>query len=252
MGLIFIVTFNIMQRRIQIEKETALLKDFEVKNSFYVEARKYAHDIRSPLSAFSAIAYSLKATHPDQVALINSALSKISDLTETFLNEIKGRSTTTEIEKQRIKLPELKHLILEELEQKKFEYKSVKSGRVKIEFEENFTSNSSDFKIPSKIAIKRILSNIINNAIESIAEDGSIRVKILESKNMALISVIDTGSGIPEEIVNTLGKKTITTKENGNGFGVYDSAVALQSIGGKLEFSSSQKGTTFTLKLPIL
>lgn len=251
-GWALIVTFNVLQRKIRNQKEAALLKDFEVKNSFYIEARKYAHDIRSPLSAFNAIAFSLKATHPDQVALINSALSKISELTDSFLNEIKRKSTPTKTQEQTITLPKLKHLILEEVAQKKIEHDAVKEGNIKIDFEDHFTNTNSHVKIPSEIAIKRIISNITNNAIESIDGTGSVKIQLIESGTTTLISIKDTGSGIPEKIIKSLGKKTVTTKLNGNGFGVYDSSVSLQSIGGKLEFSSTQEGTTFTLKLPIL
>ncbi len=249
LGWISIVTLNVFRQKLIKEKETSLLKEFEIKNYFFVEARKYAHDIRSPLSAFNAIAFSLKASHPEQVSLMNLALQKISALTDSFLEVVKKNSGEFSLGNHTTTYQNLIKLLSEEIDLKKFEYKSITQSKVQIFLESSTSNKNYQYRIPSEIGIRRIVSNLINNAIESIPDSGSVVIHLKDNEEAVAINICDNGPGIPNDILKKLGKKIISTKPNGNGIGIYDAALVLKKVGGKLSITSSNSGTTCSLML---
>ena len=68
-----------------------------------------------------------------------------------------------------------------------------------------------------------------------------------------LIIISDTGPGIPENILTDFGKMQMqSTKDKGNGLGVYQAKKAVEDHGGIFEvLSDSQNGTKITLKFPL-
>ena len=69
------------------------------------------------------------------------------------------------------------------------------------------------------------------------------------------ILVIDSGIGISEQVKKDLfkpyGKGTYTNNFLGSGLGLNISSQIVETMGSKLEYESSQKGTLFWFKLPI-
>ncbi len=112
----------------------------------------------------------------------------------------------------------------------------------------------------SKDAIKQILINLLKNSAEAMTQGGRAIVRTQsqppeeESGGGIIITVADTGPGIPESVLKNLYQPFVTTKQNGNsGLGMSIIKKAVDEIGGKLYCSSSaEDGTTFTIHLPAL
>ena len=66
------------------------------------------------------------------------------------------------------------------------------------------------------------------------------------------VEVIDTGVGISGDNLTRIFSHGFTTKKNGQGFGLYSSALAASEMGGTLGVRSDGVGTgaTFTVELP--
>jgi len=101
--------------------------------------------------------------------------------------------------------------------------------------------------------LRRVLDNLVKNAIESIPEDrGIVRIGIAipNRANLLMITVSDTGTGIPEG--RDVFRLFETTKPDGTGVGL---AVAKQIVGahgGGIRFASNNPhGTIFTVELPL-
>lgn len=101
--------------------------------------------------------------------------------------------------------------------------------------------------------IFQVISNLLSNAIK-FTEKGEVVVVLDEKDNQAIVSVIDTGSGIPPEIYPNLFTKFVTKSEKGTGLGLYISKSIVEAHGGKIwaEKNGDSKGAKFIFSLPIL
>jgi signal transduction histidine kinase len=100
--------------------------------------------------------------------------------------------------------------------------------------------------------IRRALTNLINNAIQAMPEGGELELFAVKTENKAVITVSDTGKGIPEEIKPKLFTPLVTTKAKGQGLGLAVVKRLVEALGGSITFESQEgKGTTFTINLPL-
>ncbi len=98
--------------------------------------------------------------------------------------------------------------------------------------------------------------NLLDNAIEfTKKEDGKITIFLKKtiSNNEALVSVIDAGIGINQDILRTLFNKFATRSKKGTGLGLYLSKKIVEAHGGKIwaENNKDGKGATFSFTLPL-
>ena len=102
--------------------------------------------------------------------------------------------------------------------------------------------------------IKRVLFNLIQNAIEALAEGGGrVDVRALRQGSYYVLQVADNGPGIPQEIRDTLFEPFVTHgKRQGSGLGTAIAKKIVEEHGGSIWFESAAGGTTFYIRLPAL
>ncbi len=127
----------------------------------------------------------------------------------------------------------------------------AKEQEVKVEFD--FPSDSP-LVFVNRVQIQQVLLNLVRNAIEAMQDVSSreltIRARPLPTESLVQISVQDTGSGIPPEILKNLFKPFTTTKQSGMGVGLSISRTIIESHGGKIWAESVPgEGTTFHFTL---
>ena len=98
---------------------------------------------------------------------------------------------------------------------------------------------------------KRVLVNLLQNAIEALEGPGRVAVRILPlAGDRVQVTVTDTGPGIPAEYLPRITEPFFTTKRGGTGLGLAIAARIMERLGGKLTVASTPgAGTTFTLEL---
>jgi len=98
-----------------------------------------------------------------------------------------------------------------------------------------------------------VLENLIKNSIDSIRGKGKISIELSWEK-YAIISIQDSGSGIPKNLQRTVFEAGVTTKKRGWGLGLaLAKRIVAQYHGGKLRLvKSSALGTCFEIQLPIV
>ena len=98
-------------------------------------------------------------------------------------------------------------------------------------------------------------AHAIGDAVAGTGRKGLIRVRTSCEGNSVLISISDTGRGIPESIRDKIFDPFFTTKESGKGTGqglAIARSVVVDKHGGTLTFESEVgKGTTFHIRLPL-
>ncbi|MEI8378175.1 MAG: HAMP domain-containing sensor histidine kinase [bacterium] len=107
-----------------------------------------------------------------------------------------------------------------------------------------------------KIEIKRVLKNLLNNAISYTKQDGIIDVKISKNDEFVEVSVLDNGRGISSEDLDNVFEKYFSTAKKmrkvGTGLGLYLSKQIIEKHGGKIWVESEiNKGSAFHFKLPV-
>jgi PAS domain S-box-containing protein len=103
-----------------------------------------------------------------------------------------------------------------------------------------------------RVQLQQVLMNLMVNGIEAMGEPGGemiIRTKIVE--NEIVVSVSDTGVGIPADKMEQIFSAFVTTKSAGTGMGLAISRTIVESHEGKLwAESNADRGATFHFTLP--
>jgi two-component system sensor histidine kinase RegB len=206
------------------------------------------HELASPLSTIAVVAKEMarKLERTDEspwigrdVELIRSELDRCREI----LQRMKSGAGEAAAEKMhQVSVTELIEVILTPLRQPE---------RVEVVLEPAIKRES--IRVPLQ-AVGQAIRNLVQNALD--ASDGQAKVAMhFESREGNwLITIIDRGSGMKDEILRRVGQPFFTTKEvgQGMGLGVFLTRNVLTGLGGEVEFESQPgKGTSCRVRLPI-
>ncbi|MBV8673854.1 MAG: PAS domain S-box protein [Acidobacteriaceae bacterium] len=105
-----------------------------------------------------------------------------------------------------------------------------------------------------RVQIQQVLMNLMLNGIEAMKDTGGVLSVSSELGNdgQVLISVTDTGVGLPPEKADEIFKAFFTTKPQGSGMGLAISRSIVESHGGRLWATANDgPGATFIFTLPV-
>ena len=226
-------------------QRAAQLKDAERLAAIGATAGMVGHDIRNPLQAITGDIYLAKTeltTIPEgeekkniqeslaeiekNVDYINKIVADLQD----FARPLKPNAEETDLKR-----------IIDDLLSKNGLPENVK---VSVKVETGKVVADSTF-------INRIMYNLVNNAVQAMPEGGKLTIHTYKEANDTVISVKDTGVGIPEAVKGKLFTPMFTTKSKGQGFGLAVIKRMTEALGGTVSFESQEgKGTTFIICLP--
>lgn len=136
------------------------------------------------------------------------------------------------------------------------------------------TTVSVSCEIPAAVRVlaeegplRQVLWNLFLNAVQAMPEGGALRVRAAEVSAQAPsagsrsqsdegvgwvdLEVADTGTGIPEDVLDRIFDPFFTTKKDGTGLGLATVHRVVESCGGHLAVESAPgSGTTFRIRLP--
>jgi len=110
--------------------------------------------------------------------------------------------------------------------------------------------------------IGQVVQNLVLNADQAMPEGGTVRISVgnvpaseqpdgLAPGNHVMISIKDSGVGIPQQYLKKIFDPYFTTKEKGSGLGLATTYSIVKNHGGEVEVVSEVgKGSTFTIYLP--
>jgi signal transduction histidine kinase len=83
-------------------------------------------------------------------------------------------------------------------------------------------------------------------------EGGELAIVVRREGNIVRVTIGDTGSGIPEEVLSRISEPFFTTKSDGHGLGLAICRSIIRDIGGDMSIKSRPgEGTTVLLSLPV-
>lgn len=99
--------------------------------------------------------------------------------------------------------------------------------------------------------IQQVLLNVVLNAKQSIAQAGDILIELSEVNEYVVVTVKDTGSGIPPGMLDTLFRPSQSSRPGGLGVGLYQCKQIVEAHRGTIRIRSEVgKGTEMRIKLP--
>ena len=102
--------------------------------------------------------------------------------------------------------------------------------------------------------LQQVVFNLVNNACQAMIQAGEINILAQRSGQNVILSVIDSGPGIPEAIKVRIFEAFFTTKNvgEGTGLGLSISKTIVERCGGQISVQSKLgHGTTFQIQFPI-
>jgi len=200
-----------------------------------------AHEIRNPLNAISMACQRLKQDNLQQLStVIRNEIGRLDGIVEEFLGLSRGRQLKLERSDLADLIRQVGLLMGEESHSRGIEIRMI-------------GIESSLMVLMDGNKIKQALINIVKNAMESIEGSGTVTIKATSNKKeMAVISISDTGTGLVEGDGDKIFNLDFTTKEKGLGLGLALAHEIIQAHGGEIRFRSAPGvGTTFLIMLPV-
>ena len=229
------------------EERALKLKDAERLAAIGATAGMVGHDIRNPLQSIDGELY-----------LIASEASSLpeGEMKESIKESVcADRESVAYINKIVQDLQDYSKPLMPNLQKTNFEEicKTLLSGNI---FPENINARyvaedeAKEF-VTDPTLLKRILSNLINNAVQAMPNGGDLKIQARRESGEVVITVMDTGIGISEEYKDKLFTPLFTTKAKGQGFGLAVVKRMTDVLGGAVTFESKTgKGTKFVVRFP--
>ncbi|OBX27313.1 histidine kinase/DNA gyrase B/HSP90-like ATPase [Gelidibacter algens] len=213
------------------------------------------HEIMNSIAPITSLAetlqhniqHSLDQSQPNTLDLedINAGLNSIKRRSEglmKFAKTYRSLNKVTHVNKTKIKISDLFGSILELMKP------SLEDKEVSLIFELN--DPNLTFEIDAYL-IEQVLINLILNAIDATEKIANPKILIsanISHKGTGQIKVMDNGSGIPAEIMDSIFVPFFSTKKTGSGIGLSLCKQIMLLHGGKIQLQSSEtEGTTVSL-----
>jgi len=222
----------------------------KAKDTFANIAAQVAHDIRSPLAALNAIVKQTQNIPEKPRIMIRNATKQINDIANNLLVQYRTEKSGESAVKQNTITPEMISILLDTVVSEKRAQEH--SMLAHIEF--NIAPDSHGvFAKVNPADFKRVISNLINNAIEALKSGGNIVLNLSHIGELIKIDLTDTGSGMLKELITKIMTgSAVSSKKEGHGIGLASSRQYIQSWGGDLSITSEINiGTTIHITLPL-
>lgn len=241
-----------------VESRTLLLKDRTEERRMEREIQRsekltamgelasgVAHEIRNPLNAISMIAQRYEKEFSPKKYLkqykeLTGVLKKESARVNNIIQQFLTFARPPKLQLKHVSSQDLlRHLTV------LFQPLAAKKGIVFSSSGENFILNIDAEQMT------QALLNLLQNALEATSKKGTIALHIRRENSSAVITVKDTGDGIPKAIREKIFNLYFTTKPHGSGLGLAITHQIISQHSGTIDVVSEEgKGASFIVKLP--
>ncbi len=202
-------------------------------------SKETAHQLGTPISSLMAWIELLKLKEVDETLIseLEQDTARLERITERF-SKIGSK-------------PELLRLNVVEVINSALGYLKTRSSS-KVKFEITYNTNAF-IEVPLNAALfSWVIENICKNAIDAMANEGTIQVDLIEKDDQVVIDITDTGCGVPKSNQKTIFQPGFSTKKRGWGLGLSLAKRIVEIYhNGKIfiKWSEIGKGTTFRIIL---
>ena len=234
---------RLFEENLRLERELA---ERERLASLGRMAATVAHEIKNPLSAIKSIAQvmredeGLRTEYERDLGLIVGETDRLSQSVTQLLSFARRESPAT----QPLSVDELLRSVVDLFRANAREQGIALDCDVKVE---------AQLEGKCVSALRDALSNLLINALQATPQGGRVELLAASSNGELLISVQDSGSGVPADLRERIWEPFFTTRQRGTGLGLAIVRKRVQEVGGSasLDVSRNGRGALFQLRLPI-
>lgn len=222
----------------------------KMKNDFISSV---SHELRTPLTAIKGWGETLLDVKGADEALMSRGINVIISETERLSGLVEDLLDFSRIQDGRLTMKMQKTDLLAELEEAVllFKEKAFHEGKTLIYSE----PDSLPLVWADANRLKQVFVNIIDNAVKYTASDGTIIISASEDDSFVVVTVTDSGCGIPSADLPRVKERFFKSNHTQRGFGI-GLAVANEIVtmhSGSLDIKSEENiGTTVTVMLPVI
>ena len=209
-------------------------------------AAKVTHEIRNPMVAIGGFARRLlkkdmegEELNRNYLRIIIEEISNLENILADILYFAKPAEPTCDFADCNAIIAKIVEILAVELEE----------NRVSVECH---PAKELPLLCLDEHQIRRVIINIIRNAIQAMPDGGCITVSTRQEDQWVKIEIADTGVGIAEGNIDKLFDAFFSSKSTGSGLGLTVSAQIINNHGGTIEVMRGvPRGTVFVIKLPL-
>ncbi|WP_188398320.1 ATP-binding protein [Sporomusa sp. GT1] len=199
-------------------------------------AANVAHEIRNPLTTVKGYLQLFQrksnfASYQEQFNLLISELDRANLIIQEYLSLCQNKSR------------ELKSFQLNQIIQDI--YPLLKAAANATSKDVCYNAAPTPAVCLDEKEIRQLLLNLVRNGLEAMEPGGTVTLKTYVENGDVVLSVQDQGKGIPQHILDNIGKPFLTTKENGTGLGLAVIYRIVSDHRATIQVDSGPLGTTF-------
>ncbi|MEB3216306.1 MAG: hybrid sensor histidine kinase/response regulator [Nostocales cyanobacterium 94392] len=222
---------------------------------------RFTHDLRTPLAASNRVLKLLREGNffevsPPVEQIFSTMIASNDDLlhmVNSLLEVYRYEADCKQINLDTVNIYDLINDVVQELTPLAEEKQLTLKLKLADQNREDTAFNSIFKIIADRIEIKRVLTNLIGNAIK-FTNQGFIEISLQMNSETAEIKIQDTGTGISPEQQAILFERFRPgkNKNSGSGLGLYLSRCIIEAHQGSIHVKSEPgKGSLFTINLPL-
>ncbi len=212
-------------------------------------ARRLAHEIKNPLTPIQLSAERLRRKLSDLAPPLHEL---VQECTSTIIGEVESLKGLVDEFSQFARMP-APRAVPTELHAFLTETLAIYTGLFgSVEFEKHYDASVSQVRLDPE-QMKRVMINLIDNAIEAMGRQGVIVIETARDVPNSLVRIVvsDTGPGIPEAERDKLFLPYYSTKGRGSGLGLAIVRRIVAEHGGSIDVTDNlPTGTRFIIELP--
>lgn len=220
-----------------------------------------SHEMKTPTQAILGMS-GLLQYYPERrdelIEIIRRNAKRLQSLTSDILDVTRIESQTLKLEKERFNIIDLvSEVVNDNLERTK---NNNNNKKVELLYHRDKIGKHHQIIVEAdRGRIIQVLTNLLNNALK-FTDEGQIIVSIYQSnddnenRNEVTVEVVDSGSGIDNEMYPKLFSKFATKSHQGTGLGLFISKSIIEAHRGRIwaKNNTGRRGATFGFTLPIL